>query len=260
MDDSERSYTAALIIIGNEVLSGRVQDANLNFLARELKALGIRLREARVIPDVPETIVDTVNVLRSQHDYVFTTGGIGPTHDDITSESVARAFGVPWERNEEAEQILREYYGDDVNEARLRMATIPRGGRLLHNPVSRAPGFNLGNVYVLPGVPRILQAIFAGFKHELTGGRPLRSKTITAPVPESYAAAGLQAVQEKYPQAEIGSYPFFHSRGFGTAIVVRAVDEVTLERATTDVAALVRSLGEEPVITEGEGPSPRAQE
>ncbi len=247
-----RVYTAAVIVIGNEVLSGRVQDANVAYLARGLKAQGIRLREARVIPDVIEVIVATVNTLRATYDYVFTTGGIGPTHDDITAEAVARAFAVPLERHADAEAILREYYGESINEARLRMANVPRGGTLLDNPVSRAPGFQVENVFVLPGVPRILQAIFDGFRHRLAGGRPVLSRTVTAFVAESIAAPGLAEIQRRYPQAELGSYPYIRNRRFGTALVVRSEDPRLVDTVTEEVAALVRSLGEHPEVSDGE--------
>ena len=250
--DAGRVVTAAIVVIGNEVLSGRVEDANIRFLARALKTQGIRLREARVIPDVLDKIVATVNELRAAHDYVFTTGGIGPTHDDITAEAVARAFGVALERNAQAAAILDEYYGDEINEARLRMANVPVGGELLDNPVSRAPGFRVENVYVLPGVPRIMQAIFDGLKHRLAGGRPVLSRTITAFVPESVAAGGLGAIQQRFPQAELGSYPYVRNRRFGTALVVRTEDPSLLDRVSEEVAALVRSLGEEPQVTDGE--------
>jgi len=206
-DSDERIYTAAVIVIGNEVLSGRIQDANLHYLALGLKERGIRLLEARVIPDVGETIAGAVNELRARHDYVFTTGGIGPTHDDITAESVARAFGVALSPHPDAVRILEEYYGEDINEARMRMANVPVGGELLENPVSRAPGFRIGNVFVLPGVPRIMQAIFDGLKHTLAGGRPMMSRTVTAFVAESSAAQELAAIQERFPDVELGSYP-----------------------------------------------------
>ncbi|MDX1432168.1 MAG: competence/damage-inducible protein A [Gammaproteobacteria bacterium] len=253
-ETGERVYTAAVLVIGNEVLSGRIQDANIHFLANAFRALGIRLREARVVPDVDRAIIDAVNELRARHDYVMTTGGIGPTHDDITAECVARAFGVTLERNAEALAILEDYYGDDINEARMRMANIPAGATLLDNPVSRAPGFQIGNVFVLPGVPRIMQAMFDGFRHRLAGGRPLLSRTVTAFIPESYAAAGLADIQARHPEAEIGSYPHFRQRRFGTSLVVRGTDPAVLAAATEEVVALVRALGEEPEVSEGEGP------
>ena len=251
--NEERIYTAAVIIIGNEVLSGRVEDANLNFLAHRLKAQGIRLREARIIPDIRETIIDTLNTLRAAHDYVFTTGGIGPTHDDITAESVAAAFEVELERNAEAMALLQQHYADRINESRLRMANIPAGATLLENPVSWAPGFQLENVYVLPGVPSIMRAMFDAFKNRLAGGRPLRSRTVNAFLPESEVAADLAAIQERYPGAEIGSYPYVHRQRFGCALVTRSEDARILDEVSAEIAALVRRLGADPEIVEGEG-------
>jgi len=248
----EKVYTAAIVVIGNEVLSGRVQDLNVNYLALGLKDLGIRLREVRIIPDVKATIVDTVNTLRALHDYVFTTGGIGPTHDDITAESIAAAFDVALERNPRATAMLEQYYGDRINEGRLRMANVPAGGELLDNPVSFAPGFRLHNVYVLPGVPRIMQAMFDTFKHRLAGGRPQRSRTVTAFIGESLVAAGLAAIQDRFADVEIGSYPFVRNERFGCALVSRSVDEASLARATEAIAELVRALGVEPQISDGE--------
>ena len=250
---TERIYNAAIVVIGNEVLSGRVQDANVNYLALRLKDQGIRLVEVRIIPDVERTIADTVNALRAEHDYVFTTGGIGPTHDDITAQSVATAFGVALERNPDAVRLLEEYYGDRINEGRMRMANIPAGAELLDNPVSWAPGFRLGNVYVLPGVPRIMQAMFDSFRHRLAGGRPVRSRTVNAFVAESVVAGGLAALQERFEDVEIGSYPYVRDHRFGCALVARCVDETRLAAATDAIAALVRELGGEPEILDGEG-------
>ena len=255
--NEDRIYTAAIVVIGNEVLSGRVQDLNVSYLARGLKDCGIRLREVRIIPDVRQTIIDTVNALRAMHDYVFTTGGIGPTHDDITAESIAAAFEVALERNPQAIALLEQHYGDRINEARLRMANIPAGGELLDNPVSWAPGFRLHNVYVLPGVPRIMQAMFDAFRHRLAGGRPVRSRTVNAFIAESAVAAGLSAIQDRFDDVEIGSYPFVRNERFGCALVARAVDGARLAEASEAIAALVRELGAEPEISDGEGsPSP----
>src|SRR3954451_19193777 len=172
-----KNPTACLLVIGNEVLSGRTRDANIQFLATHLGERGIPLREVRIIPDVPETIISTVNEVRAKFDYVFTTGGIGPTHDDITSECIARAFGVKWVLHEEARRRLAAGYANpaDLNEARLRMAHVPEGAVLIDNPVSRAPGFQIGNVFVMAGVPRIMQAMFDGIKHGLAGGAPVLS-------------------------------------------------------------------------------------
>jgi molybdenum cofactor synthesis domain-containing protein len=254
--NNEKLYSAAIVVIGNEVLSGRVQDLNVNYLALGLKDQGIRLREVRIIPDVRKTIVDCVNELRAQHDYVFTTGGIGPTHDDITAESIAAAFDVALERNPQATAMLEHYYGDRINAGRLRMANIPAGGELLDNPVSFAPGFRLHNVYVLPGVPRIMQAMFDTFKHRLAGGRPVRSRTVNAFIGESVVAAGLAAIQDRYDDVEIGSYPFVRQERFGCALVARSVDLTRLAEATEAIAALVRGLGVEPQISDGESTPP----
>ena len=241
----ERIYTAAVVVIGSEVLSGRVQDVNVNFLALKLNERGVRLREVRIIADDRHTIIATVNALRAQHDYVFTTGGIGPTHDDITAESIAAAFAVALERNPHAVAILDEYYGDRINEARLRMANIPAGAELLDNPVSRAPGFRVGNVYVLPGVPRIMQAIFDGLAATLAGGRPVLSSTVSAFVGESLIASGLEAIQNRYQDVEIGSYPYSRNQRHGCALVSRCVDNKRLAAVTGEIVALLRSLDAE---------------
>jgi molybdenum cofactor synthesis domain-containing protein len=256
LDESEKTYTAAAVIIGNEVLSGRIQDANLQFLAVTLKARGIRLREARVIADDPAAIIDTVNTLRARHDYVLTTGGIGPTHDDITAQCVADAFGVPLLRDPRAVKLLEDYYGERINEARLRMANVPQGADLLENPVSRAPGFQLGNVFVLPGVPSIMRAMVDGFKHRLAGGAPILSRTVGAAVAESVIAAGLEAVQNRYPELEIGSYPYVRANRFGTSLVLRGTDPTRLDAAAQEVAQLVSALGVEPDVYDGEAPPP----
>lgn len=240
--------TAAILIVGNEILSGRTQDVNVAFLAKELGALGIRVREIRVVPDVEEEIVAAVNALRARYDLVFTTGGIGPTHDDITSPSVAKAFGVAWVRHPEAVALLRRHYtGDMLNEARLRMATVPEGATLIENPVSTAPGFQIGNVYVLAGVPAIMRAMFEGLKSRLPGGRPVSSRTVSTFLGEGVIAAGLGALQDRFPQLEIGSYPFFRRGKFGTALVVRGTDEAALDAATDGLRRLIRELGDEPI-------------
>lgn len=245
-------YTAAVLIIGNEILSGRTQDANVRYLAQGLNAQGIRLCEVRVIADVVEPIIAAVNELRARYDYLFTTGGIGPTHDDITNQAIALSFGIELERNAEAVRRLTVYYGDALNEARLRMAQLPVNATLLENPVSQAPGFQVENVYVLPGVPRIMQAMFDGFKHRLAGGQPMLSRAVNAFIPESTAAIGLAEIQEKFPNTEVGSYPFIRNRRLGTALVVRSADPAALEAATQAIATLVRSLGATPEITDGE--------
>ena len=217
----EKTVTAALIIIGNEILSGRTQDANLAFLGEQLNELGVRLREVRVIPDVEDTIIETVNTLRQAFDYVFTTGGIGPTHDDITSAAIAKAFGTELARHPEAEALLLGHYKpEDVTPARMKMADIPVGASLLDNPVSKAPGFRLENVHVLPGVPRIMQAMFKLFSHELVGGEPVLAASITSRVPEGKMGGKLGEIQGRYPDADIGSYPFIKDGRAGACFVV----------------------------------------
>ncbi len=244
-----RIWTAALLVIGDEILSGRTKDANLAWLAVELNKLGVRLREARVIPDVPETIVAAVNEVRAKFDYVFTTGGIGPTHDDITAECIAAAFGVKLIRNQEAVRRLESHYRDRalLNEARLRMANTPEGAELIDNPVSKAPGFRIGNVHVMAGVPVIMQAMFDGLRHRLVGGTPLVSRTVSGDIPEGLMAAGLGEIQVRYAAVEIGSYPYMRMGKAGAAIVLRGTDLAALAAATDAVAALMRSLGGDPV-------------
>lgn len=244
--------TACLIIIGNEILSGRTRDANLPFLAERLTALGIRLREVRVIPDDEAEIIAAVNACRVRYDYVFTTGGIGPTHDDITSGCIAKAFGVALVRDAEAVARLERYYAPGtLNDARLRMAEVPAGAVLIDNPISQAPGFQIGNVFVMAGVPMVMQAMVDGIVPRLVGGAVVHARTVSCYLGEGDLAAGLKAIQERYPELEIGSYPFVQNRQFGASLVLRGVDDVMLERATVEVSELVRSLGGEPVVTIG---------
>ncbi len=240
------SVTAALLIIGNEILSGRTQDANLQYIAKGLGDIGVRLREVRVIPDVDETIVETLNTCRAAFDYVFTTGGIGPTHDDITSAAVARAFGREIERNAQAVAIMEaQYEHGQLNEARLKMAEMPVGSELVLNPISGAPGFRVENVYVMAGVPGIMRAMFDEIKNELRGGPPMLSRAVVTDLPEGAIAEGLGALQDRFPDIDIGSYPFYRRRRFGVSVVLRGIDEEMLARATVDTLALVESLGGE---------------
>jgi molybdenum cofactor synthesis domain-containing protein len=246
-ENSEKIVTACVLIIGNEILSGRTQDANLAYIATGLNEVGVTLREARVIPDIAEVIIATVNEVRAKYDYVFTTGGIGPTHDDITSECIARAFGVPWTLHPEAHKIfLAQYKPEDLNEARLRMAHTPEGATLIPNPVSRAPGFRMGNVFVMAGVPRVMQGMFDGVKHQLKGGRPMLSRTVSCHLPEGIIAKGLGEIQQRYSDLDIGSYPFYRRGAFGTSLVLRGRDADRLAAATREVAAMVRGLGGDP--------------
>ncbi|MDJ0950304.1 MAG: molybdopterin-binding protein [Alphaproteobacteria bacterium] len=235
--------TACLIIIGNEILSGRTKDANLPFLAGKLNDWGVRLREVRVVPDLEAAIVAAVNDCRGRYDYVFTSGGIGPTHDDITAACVAKAVGVPIERNAEAVALLEGHYAPgDLTAARLKMADIPVGATLVDNPVSRAPGFQLENVFVLAGVPMIFQAMLESLRHRVVGGRPMISRTVSCFLAEGQIAPGLATLQESYPELEIGSYPFFRLRRFGVSVVLRSTDEDALGRAEADLRALIATL------------------
>jgi len=242
------SHTACLIIIGNEILSGRTQDKNLAWLAKELNEIGIRLSEARIIPDHTQIIVDTVNACRTAFTYIFTTGGIGPTHDDITSNAIAKAFGVRLERNQKAEAILQRHYGTEkLNAARLKMADIPAGASLILNPVSAAPGFRIENIFVMAGVPSIMQAMFAGFRHELKGGAKMLSKTLSAYITEGVIAERLSAIQDQCPDVEIGSYPFMRQHRLGTSLVARSTDAAKLDAACRRIKDLLLSLTQDVV-------------
>lgn len=239
--------TAAVLVIGNEILTGRTRDANVQYIARGLGEQGIRLREARVVPDEEEVIIAALNALRAAHDYVFTTGGIGSTHDDITAQSVARAFGRRLVRDPEAVRRLEAHYGpEELTEARLLMARVPEGAALLDNPVSAAPGFRVENVFVLPGIPRIMQAIFDGLRPSLEGGTPMQSRSIAIYVPESELAPGLSALQARHASVDVGSYPFFRHDRVGSVVVVRGTDPDAVDRAAAEVRDLARSLGVEP--------------
>ena len=248
------AVTACLIIIGNEILSGRTQDRNLAYAAKWLNEKGIQVREVRVIPDIEETIVATVNECRRAFDYVFTTGGIGPTHDDITSASVARAFGVPIERNEAARKLLEDQYiPGDLTEARLKMADIPAGAELIENPISRAPGFRIENVFVMAGVPAIMKAMLDSAQHRLVGGAPVASRQIACFLAEGQIEKALGEIQDRYPDLDLGSYPFWKMRKFGVSVVLRGTDIQRLEAATEEVREMIRGLGGEPRDESGDG-------
>ncbi len=240
------SKTAAIAIIGNEILSGRTNDSNLKFLATQLNLSGIQVIEARVISDNELNIVETVNYFRSRVDYVFTTGGIGPTHDDITSLSISKAFGVEHVRHPEAESILRDYYKNtDLTTARLKMAEMPVGAELLLNPVSMAPGFKIENVYVLPGVPRILRAMFNLFSSTLVGGIPLLSRSGITYLGEGRIGDKLGEVQKRFPDVQIGSYPFYKDGESGTCILARHNQEEKLDTVFRDIRTMISDLGGE---------------
>jgi len=235
--------TAAVIVIGDEILSGRTKDANLACLAIKLGSIGIEVGEARFIPDVEDTIAATVNELRAQHNYVFTTGGIGPTHDDITADSVAKAFGAPIDVRDDARAILEAHYPTGaLNQSRLRMARIPDGAELILNPVSKAPGFRIENVYVLPGIPILVEVMVDGLLESLQGGDIVLTHSIAAFVAESHIAPGLAAIQDDLPQVRIGSYPFLRGAKAGANLVCRSTDEAALNDAATRIRALITSL------------------
>lgn len=238
-----RNPTAVLIIIGNEILSGRTRDANLSFLGQRCEALGIDLIEARVVQDLESSIVDTVNDYRTRVNYVFTTGGIGPTHDDITSASVAKAFGVELERNAEAVDVMDRYYPPGkLNEARLKMADVPVGATLIDNPVSGAPGFQIENVYVLPGVPSIIQAMFDGMTDRLTGGSPILTESVKTDLTEGTLATKLSEVQAVFEDVSIGSYPFFKAGFLGVNLILRSTDNDRLQEATEHVRKMITAM------------------
>lgn len=237
---AENPVTACVILIGNELLSGRTQDSNLQFIGQQLAAQGIRLKEARVIPDVPEVIVETVNSCRAMYDYVFTTGGIGPTHDDITTACVAKAFGKCVIRHPEAVAALSHHYREgELNEARLKMAEVPEGAALIPNPVSAAPGYVIENVYVLAGVPSIMQAMFKALS--LKGGAPIVSESLSAYITEGGIAAELEAIQNRFPEVDIGSYPFFRHGKVGTSLVGRSENPEKLQGAMDAIRAMLES-------------------
>jgi len=233
---------ASLIIIGNEILSGRTQDKNLSYLANWLNEIGIQLSEVRVIRDEEEIIVETVNHLRSVYDYVFTTGGIGPTHDDITSLCIAKAFGVELEVNSGALSILKEYYKDgELTDARMKMTMMPKGSELIENPISRAPGFKMENVFILAGIPSIMQGMLEGARKYLKGGDVVKSKSIDVFTPESSVADVLTNLQKKYTDVEIGSYPFSRDNRFGTSLVMRSSNLTKLDACDTELKDLMKN-------------------
>jgi len=241
------AVTACVLIIGNEILSGRTQDVNLNHIARVLGEWGIQVREARVIPDVKEIIVDAVNETRRIYDYVFTTGGIGPTHDDITADCIAEAFGVPLVVNEEIAALIRQRPAPpDVMESRLRMARIPEGAELVQNATGGPPGFRIDNVYVMAGIPAVMQAMLAGLEGKLEVGPVVRSRSVTAYLGESQIAGPLGEIQARYPDLDLGSYPFFREGRYGTSLVMRGTDEERLDAMLEEVKSAIVAAGETP--------------
>ena len=231
---------AAILIIGNEILSGRTQDTNTSTLATWLNSIGVKVHEVRVIPDIEKTIVDTLNVLRKENDYVFTTGGIGPTHDDITAESVSKAFGLKYEIHKEGYKILEAYYKPgEFNEGRQKMIWMPENAELILNPTSGAPGFSVDNVFCLPGVPSIMKSMLGGLKNKIVGGEPILSHTISLKTVESEIANSLTEVQENNKDVEIGSYPFFHAGKLGVSIVLRSENQSRIDECNSQILNFV---------------------
>jgi molybdenum cofactor synthesis domain-containing protein len=240
--------TAAVLLIGDEILSGRTKDKNLGFIADYMTALGIDLKEARVVSDAEDEIVAAVNALRARYTYVFTTGGIGPTHDDITADAIAKAFGVTIDHDPKAVEILLAYFaeiGREPNEARLRMARIPKGAALIDNPVSKAPGFQMGNVFVMAGVPKIMNAMMDDVAKRLAKGIPMQSRNVEFLGGEGDAAQPLAEIQKRFPTVVIGSYPFAAPDGWATNLVLRSRDESVLNDALAAVRAMAEDLKRE---------------
>ena len=243
---ASRAVTACVLIIGNEILSGRTPDSNLNHIARTLGGWGIQLREARVIPDLEAEIIAALNETRQRYDYVFTTGGIGPTHDDITAEAVAKAFGLPLVTHPEiAERISRRPAASHVMASRLRMARVPQGAGLIDNPTG-PQGFRIGNVHVMAGIPGIMQVMLASLEGKLETGDPVRSRTVTTYLSESHVADALTEIQARFPDLDLGSYPFLRDGRYGTSLVLRGVDEARLDLALDAVCHAIAAAGETP--------------
>ena len=241
MKKANKKVNAAIIIIGNEILSGRTQDVNVVVLSKWLNELGVKVEEVRVIPDLENSIVNTINDVRKKYKYVFTTGGIGPTHDDITAESISKAFNLDYGFHREAFSILEKYYEPgEFNEGRQKMAKMPTTANLILNPTSGAPGFYVENVFCLPGVPSILKAMIGGLNNILVGGDPILSKTINLRTYESEIAQSLTNVQNNNKEVEIGSYPFFRQGKLGVSIVLRSIDQNKIDKCNSEILKFVK--------------------
>ena len=239
-----QTVTAALIVIGEEILSGRTQDANIAYIAAYLTRIGISLREVRVVADVEAEIVAAVNELRARSTYVFTTGGIGPTHDDVTTDAIAKAFGVEVVVDPEAVAAMRRHFSEhELTPARLRMARVPEGATLIDNAISRAPGYMIGNVIVMAGVPRIMQVMLDAVSPRLAKGRPMLARSVRIDAPEGDVAPGLAELQAAHPDVQIGSYPFFENKRLGTYVVLRSCDASKVEAAQTELWKLIHKEG-----------------
>ena len=240
--NKKTKVNAAILIIGNEILSGRTQDTNTSTLAIWLNSIGVKVEEVRVIPDVEKTIIDTLNYFRTSYDYVFTTGGIGPTHDDITAQSVSKTFGIKYEIHKEAYKILEAYYKPgEFNEGRQKMCWMPENANLIYNPTSGAPGFSVENVFCLPGVPSILKSMLGGLTNSIVGGEPIKSHTISLKTVESEIASSLTKVQDENKDVEIGSYPFFHAGKLGVSIVIRSEDQSKIDVCNSQILKFVNA-------------------
>ena len=234
--NKKTKVNAAILIIGNEILSGRTQDTNTSTLAIWLNSIGVKVEEVRVIPDIEQTIIDTLNFFRSTYNYVFTTGGIGPTHDDITAQSVSKTFGIKYEIHKEAFKMLESYYKPgEFNEGRQKMSWMPENANLIYNPTSGAPGFSVENVFCLPGVPSILKSMLGGLTNSIVGGKPIKSHTISLRTVESEIANSLTKVQNDNKDVEIGSYPFFHAGKLGVSIVIRSEDQTKIDVCNSQI-------------------------
>ena len=237
---TKKTIKASILIIGNEILSGRTQDTNTSTIALWLNSIGVKVQEVRVIPDIEETIIETVNLLRHNYNYVFTTGGIGPTHDDITAQSISKAFGLKYEIHKAAFKILEAYYKPgEFNEGRQKMIWMPENANLILNPTSGAPGFSVENVFCLPGVPSILKSMLGGLKNKIVGGEPILSYTISLRTVESEIANSLTEVQNKNKDVEIGSYPFFQAGKLGVSIVIRSEDQSKIDNCNAQILEFV---------------------
>ena len=238
---NKKEIFVGIIVIGNEILSGRTQDTNTSTLSIWLNSLGIKVQEVRVIPDLENIIVDTVNELRKKYKYIFTTGGIGPTHDDITASSIAKAFNLKYGPHHEAMKILEKYYKPgEFNEGRQKMAWMPSNADLILNPTSGAPGFNVENVFCLPGVPSILKSMIGGIDHKLVGGQPIISQTINLRTVESEISKSLSNVQDNNKDVDIGSYPFFRAGRLGVAIVLRSAEQSKIDKCNLEIIKFVK--------------------
>ncbi len=241
---SQQAPTAAVLIIGDEILSGRTQDVNLNAIARFLGTLGVDMKEARVVGDDEDEIVAAVNALRERYGYLFTTGGIGPTHDDITADCVAKAFGVKLYEHPEILEMMRKRWGDELNAARRRMCRVPEGGTLVRNPVNGPPGFQIGNVFVLAGVPSIMRGMLEDIGHRIEGGQVVTARTLRVDgAGEGQIAAPLESVANAHKALSLGSYPFFSPEGYGSHLVIRGRDPAEVEATIGELTAALAAAG-----------------